>query len=150
MVTSMPKAWGMTRMSEKMMAASRVNLSTGCSVTRLASSGVWHIVKKSAFERSSRNSAQQGIVICTSGKELICKHYYFKYFQLECLIVIRILLVKLQHKQGLFHTVKSAISFQYGYRKWGNACMSVILNTCTWEQQEWSRVEKIWKEAIQT
>ena len=59
MTTSMPSACGMTRMSEKMMAASSANLSMGCSVTLHASSGVRHTVKKSLFARSSRNSAGQ-------------------------------------------------------------------------------------------
>ena len=45
-------------MSENIMAASKSNRLIGCRVTSQASSGVWQIVKKSCFFRSSRNSGR--------------------------------------------------------------------------------------------
>ena len=45
--TSISIACGMTRISEKMIEASRSNLLRGCIVTSIANSGVWQIVKKS-------------------------------------------------------------------------------------------------------
>lgn len=57
--TVMPIAWGTTRMSLKMMAASSrpAYRRIGCSVTSVASSGVRQTSKKPCFARTSRNSA---------------------------------------------------------------------------------------------
>ena len=68
----MPRACGITRMSEKMIAASRgnlkhtnyfeqtreANLRIGCRVISQASSGVWQILKKSLTTRISLNSGK--------------------------------------------------------------------------------------------
>uniref|UniRef100_A0A2M3ZRL6 Putative secreted peptide n=1 Tax=Anopheles braziliensis TaxID=58242 RepID=A0A2M3ZRL6_9DIPT len=51
--TTIPSACGMTRMSEKMIEASRSNRRRGCIVTSQASSGVRQTVKKSCFARTS-------------------------------------------------------------------------------------------------
>lgn len=56
--TTIPSAWGITRISENIIAASKGNLSKGCRVTLQDRAGVWHMVKKSHFARSSRNSAE--------------------------------------------------------------------------------------------
>ena len=56
--TVMPSAWGMTSISENIMAASKSILRNGCIVTSQASSGVRQIVKKSCLERTSRNSGR--------------------------------------------------------------------------------------------
>ena len=57
-VSAMPIAWGTTRMSLKMIAASTPIRSTGWSVTSTASSGVRTMVRKSARARTARYSGR--------------------------------------------------------------------------------------------
>src|SRR3954452_6641483 len=54
----MPIASGTTRMSLKRMAASTPTMSTGCSVTSAASSGVLHRVRKDTFARTALYSGR--------------------------------------------------------------------------------------------
>eukprot|EP00667_Euglena_gracilis_P034175 EG_transcript_58264 len=54
----MPRAWGTTRMSLKMMAASKSKRSMGCSVAAHAHSGVRQRLKKSLSFMNSRYSGR--------------------------------------------------------------------------------------------
>ncbi len=54
----MPIASGTTRMSLKRMAASTPRMSTGCSVTSAASSGVLHRVRNGTFARTALYSGR--------------------------------------------------------------------------------------------
>lgn len=56
--TVMPSACGITRISEKMIDASKSNRRRGCIVTSHASSGVRHTVKKSCCFRTSYNETE--------------------------------------------------------------------------------------------
>ena len=53
-----PMAWGTTKMSENKMAASVPIWSIGMTVISVASSGVWHRVKKSYFALSFMKSGR--------------------------------------------------------------------------------------------
>lgn len=56
--TVIPTACGITRMSENMIDASKSKRRNGCIVTSQASSGVWHMVKKSFCFRTARYSGK--------------------------------------------------------------------------------------------
>lgn len=57
-VSYSPIAWGITSMSENIIAASRENLRIGCNVTSHATSGFWHISKNVCFFLVSINSGK--------------------------------------------------------------------------------------------
>jgi hypothetical protein len=72
MRTSIPMAWGMTRMSLKIIDASRrpVYRWMGCKVIFVASSGVLHTSKNSCDFRTSRNSVEEILVLRASENEI--------------------------------------------------------------------------------